>query len=81
MRGNARSFPDAQPTLAQNRTSLLNWLYGARDEMVLGMTVETLAQRHKIHARPVENARRVEALLSAAQGRIRRRMEAMANPI
>lgn len=83
MRGNASRFPDRAPTLAQNRTALLNWIYGAREEMVLAATADSLAARHKIHASPAENLRQVEALLLARQGALRRQIEAraMANPI
>lgn len=85
MRGNASRYPDAAPTMAQNRTTLVNWLYGARDEVVLAATVETLARRHKIHRDPRENERQVECLLLSRQDALRRqeaaRREALGNPI
>lgn len=75
MRGNASRYPDRQPTLAKNRTALNKWLHGARDETVLAMTAETLAQRHKLHASPHENQRQCEALLLARQAVLRRQIE------
>lgn len=83
MRGNASRYPDRTPTLAQNRTALLNFLHGAREEMVLAMTAELLAQRHKLHRDHRENLRQCEALLLARQAVIRRLIEerAVGEPI
>lgn len=72
MRGNTGFVRNSEPTMQTNRIRLLEWLYGAREDVVFATSAETLAQRHKLHRDPRQNAREVEAMLLARQDKLRR---------